>query len=47
MVSVIALSAVDRGWSPDWVKPKTKEISICCFSAKQAAVRRKKKRLAG
>jgi hypothetical protein len=27
------------GSSPDWVKPKTKKIF--CFSAKQAALRRK------
>ena len=31
------------GSSPDWVKPKTYSIGICCFSAKHAALRRKSK----
>jgi hypothetical protein len=42
MVSVPTSSVVDRGFDPDRVKPKT-IIDICCFSAKQAALRRKSK----
>ena len=39
MVSVLALSAVDRGFEP-WVgKTKDYKIGICCFSAKHAALR--------
>ena len=38
MVTVLALSAVDRGF-----EPKVYKIGICCFSAKYTAVRRKSK----
>ena len=38
MVSVLALSAVDRGF-----EPKVYKIGICCVSAKYTAVRRKSK----
>jgi hypothetical protein len=37
MVSVLASSAVDRGFEPWLVKTKDYEIGICCFSAKHAA----------
>ena len=40
MVSMLVSSVVDRGFEPDWVKPDY-EFSICCFSAKHAALRRK------
>ena len=41
MVSVLASSAVDRGFEP---RPhQTKDYKICCFSAKHAALRRKSK----
>jgi hypothetical protein len=39
MVSVLASSAVYRGLSHGRIKPKT----ICCFSAKHAALRRTSK----
>ena len=42
MVSVLVSIAVDHESSPDRVKPKT-EISICCFSAKHAALRERAK----
>ena len=45
MVSMLALSMVDRGPKPWSVKPKTK-IDICCFSAKHTALRRIKNWLA-
>ena len=41
MVSVFASSAVDRGFEPRSGQTKNYEIGICCFSAKQAALRRK------
>jgi hypothetical protein len=43
MVRVMLISSVvDRGFEPGRVKPDNK-ISICCFSAKHAALRRKSK----
>jgi hypothetical protein len=39
MVSVLATSAVDRGFE----QTKDNKIGICCFSAKHAALRRKRK----
>ena len=41
MVSVLASSAVDRGFEHRSVKPKDYKIGICCFSAKHTALRRK------
>ncbi len=41
MVSVFASSVVDRGLEPWSGQTKDYEISICCFSAKRAALRRK------
>ena len=43
MVSVLASSAVDRGFVPQSGQAKEYEIDICCFSAKHAAFRRKSK----
>ena len=43
MVSVLALSAVDRGFKPLSGQTKDYKIGICCFSAKHAALRRKSK----
>ena len=43
MVSVLALSAVDRGFDPQSVQTKDYKIGICCFSTKKAALRRKSK----
>jgi hypothetical protein len=43
MVSVLASSVVDRGFEPWSGQIKDYEISICCFSAKLAALRRKSK----
>jgi hypothetical protein len=40
MVSVLALSAVDRGFEPRLGQTKYYEIGICCFSAKDTALRR-------
>jgi hypothetical protein len=42
MVSVLASSEIDQGFSADPVKPKT-TIGVCCFFAKHAALRRKSK----
>ena len=42
MVSVLALSAVDRGFEPRSGQTKYK-IGICCFSVKHAALRSKSK----
>ena len=43
MVSMFALSAVDRGFEP-WSGPtKDYKIGICCFSAKHAALMSKSK----
>ena len=43
MVSVLALSAVDRGFEPRSVQTKDYKIGMCCFSAKHAALRRESK----
>jgi hypothetical protein len=43
MVSVLAPSAVDRGFEPRSGQTKDYKISICCFPAKHAALRRKSK----
>ena len=47
MVSVLASSAVDRGFEPRSGQTKDYNIGICCFSAKHAALRRKSKHLFG
>ena len=43
MVSVHTLSAVDCGFEHRLGQTKDYKIGICCFSAKQAALRRKSK----
>ena len=43
MVSVLASSAVDRGFEPRSGQTNDYKIGICCFSAKHAALRRKSK----
>ena len=43
MISVLASSAVDRGFEPWSSETKYYAIGICCFSAKHAALRRKSK----
>ena len=43
MVSVLSLGVVDRGFDPRSGQTKDYKIDICCFSAKQAALRRKSK----
>jgi hypothetical protein len=43
MGSVLASSAVDRGFNPRSGQTKNYKIGICCFSAKHAALRRKNK----
>ena len=44
MVSMLDSSAVDRGFEPQSGQTKDyKEIGMCCFSAKHAALRRKSK----
>ena len=43
MVSVLASSAVDRGFKPRSGQTKDYKIGICCFSAKHAAFRSKSK----
>ena len=43
MVSVLASSAVDRGFEPRSDQTKDYKIGICCFSAKHEALRRKSK----
>jgi predicted LPLAT superfamily acyltransferase len=43
MVSVLALSAVDRGFEPWSGQTKDYKICIFCFSAKHAALRRMSK----
>jgi hypothetical protein len=43
MVIVCGSSAVDRGFEPDGVKPKTIQIDMCCYSAKYAALRKMRK----
>ena len=41
MVSVLASSAVDSRFDPRLGQTKDYKIGICCFSAKQAALRSK------
>ena len=43
MVSVLASSVVDRGLEHRSGQTKEYKISMCCFSAKRAALRRKSK----
>jgi hypothetical protein len=43
MVSVLASSAVDRGFEPRSGQTKDYEIGICCFFVTHAALRRKSK----
>jgi hypothetical protein len=43
MVSVLTLSAVDRGFEPWSGQTKDYKIGICCYPAKHAALRRKSK----
>ena len=43
MVSVLASSAVDRGFEPRSGQTKDCKIGICCVTAKHAALRRKSK----
>ena len=43
MVSMLASSAVDRGFKPRLGQTKDDKIGICCFSANHAALRRKSK----
>jgi hypothetical protein len=43
MVSVLASSAIDRGFEPCSSQTKDYRIDICCFSTKHAALRRKSK----
>jgi hypothetical protein len=43
MVSVLALSVVDREFESLSGQTKVYKIGICCFSAKNAALRRKNK----
>jgi hypothetical protein len=43
MVTVLASSAVDRVFEPRSSQTKDYAIGICCFSAKRAALRRKRK----
>ena len=43
MVSVLASSAIDRGFKPWSGQTKDYKIGICCFSSKYAALRRKSK----
>jgi hypothetical protein len=43
MVSLLASSAVDRGFEPRSGQTKDYKIGISCFSAKHAALRRKSK----
>ena len=47
MLSVLAQSAVDRGFDPDLGQTRDYEIDICCFSAKHAALRSKRTGLFG
>jgi hypothetical protein len=43
MVSVLASSAVNRGFEPRSGLTKDYTIAVCCFSAKHTALRRKSK----
>ena len=47
MVSVLASSAVNRGFEPWLGQTKDYEIGICCFSTKHAALRKKNKTESG
>ena len=47
MVSVLASSAVDRGFEPQSDQTKDYEIDICCFSAKNALKSKSKDWLTG
>jgi hypothetical protein len=41
MVSMLASSAIDRGFEPRSGQTKDYKIGICCLSAKHAALRKK------
>ena len=43
MVNVLASNAVDRGFEPRSSQTKDFNIGICCFSSKDASLRRKSK----
>jgi hypothetical protein len=43
MVSVLALSAIGRGFETGSGQAKDHRMGICCFSAKHAALRSKNK----
>ena len=43
MVSVLASIAIDCGYEPRSCQTKEYKIGICCFSAKNEALRRKSK----
>ena len=43
MVSMLALSAVDRGFEPRSGQTKDYKIGICCFSTKYPTLRSKNK----
>ena len=43
MICVLASSAVDRGFEPLSHQNKDDKTGICCFSAKHAALRSKRK----
>jgi hypothetical protein len=43
MVSVLASSTIDCGYEPRSGQTKECKIGICCFSAKNASLRRKSK----
>ena len=43
MISMLAQSAIDRGFEPQSSQAKDYKIGICCFSAKHAALRSKSK----
>ena len=45
MVSVLASSEVDRGFEPRSGQTKDYEIDICCFSTKDALLRRNHRRM--
>ena len=43
MIRMLASSVVDRWFEPRSGQNKDYKIGVCCFSAKQAALRRKSK----
>ena len=43
MVSVLASSALDRGFEPRSGQTKDFKIGMCCFSANHAALKRRSK----